>query len=136
MSHLQKDRDRNWRILRNGHYHEWLELMKLLTDVACFFPCRIIKAKKYEGVSNCIIPYCQNEKRLDAGNIYIYIYSSWNLFPCLITGKLTLTLYHLLQQKKKLYIIYRLAENLVGSVVQHYMSLLFHMGTAFRRLTL
>ena len=74
MSHLQKDRDRNWRILRNGHYHEWLELMKLLTDVACFFPCRIIKAKKYEGVSNCIIPYCQNEKRLDAVNIYIYIY--------------------------------------------------------------
>ena len=77
MSHLQKDRDRNWRILRNGHYHEWLELMKLLTDVACFFPCRIIKAKKYEGVSNCIIPYCQNEKRLDAGNIYIYIYISY-----------------------------------------------------------
>ena len=100
MSHLQKDRDRNWRILRNGHYHEWLELMKLLTDVACFFPCRIIKAKKYEGVSNCIIPYCQNEKRLDAGNIYIYIYSSWNLFPCLITGKLTLTLYHLQTGRK------------------------------------
>ena len=127
MSHLRKDGNRNWRILRNGHYNEWLELMKLLTDVACFFPCRIIKAKKYEGVSNCIIPYCQNEKRLDAGNIYIYI---------LVTGKLTLSLYHLLQQEKKLYIIYRLAENLVGSVVQHYISLLFHMGTAFRRLTL
>ena len=64
--------------------------------------------------------------------IYIYIY-------ILITGKLTLSLYHLLQQlkkKKKIYIIYRLAENLVGSVVQHYISLLFHMGTAFRRLTL
>ena len=89
MCHLRKDGNRNWRILRNGHSNEWLELMKLLTDVACFFPCRIIKAKKYEGVSNCIIPYCQNEKRLDAGNIYIYI---------LITGKLTLSLYHLLQQ--------------------------------------
>ena len=135
MSHLQKD-DRNWRILRNGHYHEWLELMKLLTDVACFFPCRIIKAKKYEGVSNCIIPYCQNEKRLDAGNIYIYIQqlkfvSMFNYREAYFNFiSFTST------KKKKLYIIYRLAENLVGSVVQHYISLLFHMGTAFRRLTL
>ena len=63
-----------------------------------FFPCRIIEGKKHEGVWNCTTSYCQNEKRLDAGNIYIA--AEFFSFKCLITRELTVTLYHLQTGRK------------------------------------
>ena len=59
--------------------------------------------------------------------IYIYIYINYRE-----TYFIFISFTSTIKKKKKIYIIYRLAENLVGSVVQHYISLLFHMGTAFQ----